>query len=1222
MPVAARTPITQRLEQQILLLDGAYGTLFQSLDLTEADCRGALLAEHVTDIKGNHDALCLTRPEVVADAHRRYLRAGADVVKTNSFSATRLGQSEYRLEDRVVELNAAAARIARAVADEFETAEQPRYVAGILGPTNRTASLSPDVNDPGFRATSFAELSDNYLEAARALMANGADFILIETVFDTLNAKAALWAVEQLGDERGLAVPVMISGTITDASGRTLSGQTCEAFWYSLRHARPFAIGLNCALGADQLRPYVAALARVADTFVSVHPNAGLPNAFGGYDETPESMAAILGEFADSGLVNLVGGCCGTRPEHIAALRATLDGKAPRRPVAPEPALRLSGLEPLVVGGDALFVNVGERTNVTGSARFARLIRDNQYEEALAIARQQVENGAQIIDINMDEGMLDSEAAMVRFLNLLAAEPDISRVPIMVDSSRWDVIEAGLRCIQGKAVVNSLSLKEGEASFRELARRCRRYGAAVVIMAFDEQGQADTLERKTAICARAYRILVEDVGFPPEDIIFDPNIFAIGTGIDEHRNYAVDFIEACRFIRDQLPHARTSGGVSNVSFGFRGNNTLREAIHAVFLYHAIRAGLTMGIVNAGQLAIYENIPPELRDSVEDLVLNRRPDATERLLALAPRYSGENAEAKERTEERWRDAPVRERLMHALVHGITTHIIEDTEAARLEAKQPIEVIEGPLMDGMNVVGDLFGSGKMFLPQVVKSARVMKQAVAHLVPYIEASKGAGARSKGKIVLATVKGDVHDIGKNIVGVVLQCNNYDVIDLGVMVPTERILATAREVGADIIGLSGLITPSLDEMVNVASEMQRLGFSVPLLIGGATTSKAHTAVRIEPAYKNGSTVYVPDASRAVNVASQLLSDERSETYRSEVRADYVEVRARTAIRSTQRALMPLANARANAYRGDWSAYRPQAPRQPGVQTVAPSLSELVPYIDWTPFFMTWELAGKFPAILDDEVVGESARSLYADARTMLDTLIEQGDLKARGVFGLWPCNRTGPEELTVWADDKRTVPAARLQHLRQQAVKPEGQFNYSLADFVAPAPVEDWIGGFAVTAGLDIEAALDRHPNDDYASIMIKALADRFAEAFAEYLHEKVRREAWGYAPDEHMDTPALIREDYRGIRPAPGYPACPEHSEKLKLFALLDATAATGMTLTESFAMTPAAAVAGWYFAHPDARYFGIGKIGEDQVTAYADRQGWSVDEARGHLRPNLAD
>ena len=1222
MPVAARTPITQRLEQQILLLDGAYGTLFQSLNLTEADCRGALLAEHVTDIKGNHDALCLTRPEVVADAHRRYLSAGADVVKTNSFSATRLGQSEYRLEDRVVELNAAAARIARAVADEFETAEHPRYVAGILGPTNRTASLSPDVNDPGFRATSFAELSDNYLEAARALMANGADFILIETVFDTLNAKAALWAVEQLGDERGLAVPVMISGTITDASGRTLSGQTCEAFWYSLRHARPFAIGLNCALGADQLRPYVAALARVADTYVSVHPNAGLPNAFGGYDETPESMAAILGEFADSGLVNLVGGCCGTRPEHIAALRATLDGKAPRRPVTPEPALRLSGLEPLVVGGDALFVNVGERTNVTGSARFARLIRDNQYEEALAIARQQVENGAQIIDINMDEGMLDSEAAMVRFLNLLAAEPDISRVPIMVDSSRWDVIEAGLRCIQGKAVVNSLSLKEGEDSFRELAHRCRRYGAAVVVMAFDEQGQADTLERKTAICARAYRILVEDVGFPPEDIIFDPNIFAIGTGIDEHRNYAVDFIEACRFIRDQLPHARTSGGVSNVSFGFRGNNTLREAIHAVFLYHAIRAGLTMGIVNAGQLAIYENIPSELRDSVEDLVLNRRPDATERLLALAPRYSGENAEAKERTEERWREAPVRERLMHALVHGITTHIIEDTEAARLEAKQPIEVIEGPLMDGMNVVGDLFGSGKMFLPQVVKSARVMKQAVAHLVPYIEASKGAGARSKGKIVLATVKGDVHDIGKNIVGVVLQCNNYDVIDLGVMVPTERILATAREVGADIIGLSGLITPSLDEMVNVASEMQRLGFSVPLLIGGATTSKAHTAVRIEPAYKNGSTVYVPDASRAVNVASQLLSDERSEAYRSEVRADYVEVRARTAIRSTQRVLMPLENARANAYRGDWSAYRPQAPRQTGVQAVAPSLPELVPYIDWTPFFMTWELAGKFPAIFDDEIVGESARSLYADARAMLDALIEQGDLKARGVFGLWPCNRTGPEELTVWADDKRTVPAARLQHLRQQAVKPEGQFNYSLADFVAPAPVPDWIGGFAVTAGLDIETALARHPNDDYANIMIKALADRLAEAFAEYLHEKVRREAWGYTPEENLDTSALIREDYRGIRPAPGYPACPEHSEKTKLFALLDATCATGMTLTESFAMTPAAAVAGWYFAHPDARYFGIGKIGEDQVAAYAERQGWSIDEARAHLRPNLSD
>ncbi|MGA1370794.1 MAG: methionine synthase [Pseudomonadales bacterium] len=1219
---AARTPITERLEQQILLLDGAYGTLFQSLNLTEADCRGELLADHVTDLKGNHDALCLTRPHVVADAHRRYLTAGADVVKTNSFSATRLGQSEYRLENRVVELNAAAARIARSVADEFETAEQPRYVAGILGPTNRTASLSPDVNDPGFRATTFAELSDNYLEAARALMANGADFILIETVFDTLNAKAALWAVELLGEERGTPVPVMISGTITDASGRTLSGQTCEAFWYSLRHARPFAIGLNCALGADQLRPYVAALARVADTYVSVHPNAGLPNAFGGYDETPESMAAILGEFADSGLVNLIGGCCGTRPEHIAALRATINGKPPRRPVTPEPALRLSGLEPLVVAPQSLFVNVGERTNVTGSARFARLIRDGQYEEALAIARQQVANGAQIIDINMDEGMLDSQAAMVRFLNLLAAEPDISRVPIMVDSSRWEVIEAGLRCIQGKGIVNSLSLKEGEVSFRELAHRCRRYGAAVVVMAFDEQGQADTLARKKEICARAYRILVEEVGFPPEDIIFDPNIFAIGTGIDEHRNYAVDFIEACRFIRDTLPHARSSGGVSNVSFGFRGNNTLREAIHAVFLYHAIRAGLTMGIVNAGQLAIYDNIPRELRDAVEDLVLNRRDDATERLLALAPRYSGDNAEVKERTQEGWREAPVRERLIHALVHGVTTHIIEDTEAARLEAKLPIEVIEGPLMDGMNVVGDLFGSGKMFLPQVVKSARVMKQAVAHLVPYIEASKGDGVRSKGRIVLATVKGDVHDIGKNIVGVVLQCNNYEVIDLGVMVPTERILATAKEVDADIIGLSGLITPSLDEMVNVASEMQRLGFSVPLLIGGATTSKAHTAVRIEPAYRNGSTVYVPDASRAVNVASQLLSEERSETYRADLRTDYAEVRARTAIRSSQRTLLPLENARANAYRGDWVNYRPPAPRQVGVQVLAPTLAELVPYIDWTPFFMTWELAGKFPAILDDEIVGESARSLYADARAMLDALIAEGDLTARGVFGLWPCNRTGPEELTVWQDADRTVPAERLQHLRQQTVKPEGQPNFSLADFVAPAPIEDWIGGFAVTAGLGIEAALARHPNDDYASIMIKALADRLAEAFAEYLHEKVRRDAWGYAPGENLDAGGLIREDYRGIRPAPGYPACPEHSEKEKLFALLDATAATGMTLTEHFAMTPAAAVAGWYFSHPDARYFGIGKISDDQVIAYAERQGWQLDEARAHLRPNLAD
>jgi len=1216
-----RPPLAESLAHRILLLDGAYGTLLQSLQLGEADYRGSLFAGHASDLKGNHDALSLTRPEVIADAHRRYLAAGADIVKTNSFTSTRLGQAEYQLQDHVVELNAAAARIARSVADEFETPEWPRYVAGILGPTNRTASLSPDVNDPGFRATDFEELAENYLEAARALMANGADFILIETVFDTLNAKAAVWAIARLSEELATQVPVMISGTITDASGRTLSGQTCEAFWHSLRHAKPVAIGLNCALGAAQLRPYVAALAKVADTYVSVHPNAGLPNAFGGYDETPESMAAILAEFAASGLVNMVGGCCGTRPEHIAALRKAIDGKPPRTWTPAAPALRLAGLEPLVVDAASLFVNVGERTNVTGSAKFARLIREGDYESALAIARQQVENGAQIIDVNMDEGMLDSRAAMVRFLNLLAAEPDISRVPFMVDSSKWEILEAGLRCIQGKPIVNSISLKEGEATFVEHARKCRDYGAAVIVMAFDEAGQADTFQRKIDICARAYPILTETVGFPAEDIIFDPNIFAIGTGIEEHRNYAVDFIEACRWISTHLPHAKTSGGVSNVSFSFRGNNPLREAIHAVFLYHAIDAGLTMGIVNAGQLVIYADIPADLRERVEDLVLNRRTDATERLLAVADQYSGKT-ETRERTDLAWREAPVRERLVHALVHGLNSHIVDDTEEARLSADHPIEVIEGPLMDGMNVVGDLFGAGKMFLPQVVKSARVMKQAVAHLVPYIEAHKGAERQAKGRIVMATVKGDVHDIGKNIVGVVLQCNNYEVIDLGVMVPAERILETARETGADMIGLSGLITPSLDEMVNVAAEMQRLGFDIPLLIGGATTSKAHTAVKIEPAYQNGPTVYVPDASRCVNVAAQLMSADQAAPYRAGLREEYAHIRSRSAARAAKRELLPLADARANGLTWEWTRYQPPRPAEPGVQVIRPALATLVPYIDWTPFFMTWELAGKFPDILDDAVVGASARSLYADARAMLDELIAEGLLEARGVIGLWPCNRVGDDELAVYADDARTREIARLHHLRQQAVKPEGQPNLSLADYVAPSGVADYIGGFAVTAGLGIEAALARHPNDDYASIMIKALADRLAEAFAEYLHEQVRKRYWGYAPDESLQNVELIREAYRGIRPAPGYPACPEHSEKVTLFQLLDAERATGMHLTENYAMTPAASVAGWYFSHPQARYFGVGKIGEDQLEDYAARKGWTIEAAKRHLRPNLQD
>ncbi|MEQ9002707.1 MAG: methionine synthase [Pseudomonadales bacterium] len=1210
------------LDQRILVLDGAYGTLLQGLKLDEAAYRGSLLADHDFPLQGNHDVLALTRPAVVRDAHERYLAAGADIIKTNTFTSTRIGQADYGLESRAVEMNAASATVARQAADAYSTPDWPRFVAGVMGPTNRTASLSPDVNDPGMRNVDFAELADNYLEAARALMAHGADFILIETVFDTLNAKAAVWSIGLLSEELGYRVPLMISGTITDASGRTLSGQTCEAFWYSLRHAEPLVVGLNCALGAEQLRPYVVQLGRVAETYVSVHPNAGLPNAFGEYDDTPEHMAATLGEFADSRLLNMVGGCCGTTPDHVAAIRAAIDGKDPRPLPERPPALRLAGLEPLVIDDASLFVNVGERTNVTGSARFARLIRDGDYEAALAVAREQVDNGAQIIDVNMDEGMLDSQAAMVRFVNLMASEPDISRVPFMVDSSKWNVIEAALRCIQGKPVVNSLSLKEGEEAFVALARKCRAYGAAVVIMAFDEQGQADTFERKTQICARAYRILTEQVGMPPEDIIFDPNIFAIGTGIDEHRNYAVDFIEACRWIRDNLPHAHTSGGVSNVSFSFRGNNPIREAIHAAFLYHAVRSGLTMGIVNAGQLAIYEDIPPDLRALVEDLVLNRRPDATERLLSAATAFAGQG-ERQAVSDQSWRELPVGERLTHALVKGITTHIIDDTEEARLAAARPIEVIEGPLMDGMNVVGDLFGAGKMFLPQVVKSARVMKQAVAHLIPFIEAEQGPGREAKGTIVMATVKGDVHDIGKNIVGVVLQCNNYEVIDLGVMVPVDKILAAAREHRADLIGLSGLITPSLDEMVYVAEEMQRQGFDQPLLIGGATTSKAHTAVKIEPAYQRGAVVYVPDASRSVHVASQLISREQRPAFVAGLRDDYAAIRTRSAARTSKRELLPLADARNNAFAGEWQRYQPPQPAHPGVTVIdTVSLETLRPYIDWTPFFMTWELAGKYPRILDDEVVGEAARSLFADAQEMLDALIADGRLQARGVIGLWPANRLGDDDLVLYEDADRTRELARLHHLRQQSVKPEGQPNFCLADFVGPSGVADHVGAFAVTAGLGIDEVLADHAGDDYAAIMIKALADRLAEAFAEYLHREVRIRYWGYASGENLDTDGLISEQYQGIRPAPGYPACPEHSEKQTLFRLLDVPASTGMTLTESFAMLPAASVSGWYFSHPESRYFGIGKIGEDQLRDYAERKGLDAESARRLLRPVLLD
>ena len=1213
----ARTALTSLLQDRILLLDGAYGTLLQGEGLAEEDYRGTLLSGHGPALKGNYDALCLTQPQLVAEAHRRYLEAGADIIKTNSFTATSISQEDYGLAERAAELNRAAAAIARQAADAFAAQSRPRFVAGVLGPTNKTASLSPSVEDPGLRNISFQELFRAYAEAAAGLLEGGADLILIETIFDTLNAKAAVAAVQSVLAEQGRDAPLLISGTITDASGRTLSGQTMEAFWRSLAHAKPLAVGLNCALGAAQLRPYIEGLSRIADAFVSVHPNAGLPNAFGGYDQTPADMAAALGEFADRGFVNLVGGCCGSGPEHIAAIAQAVGGKAPRRPPAPSPGLQLSGLEALTIDDDALFVNVGERANITGSAKFARLIREGDYEAAVEVARQQVQAGAQIIDVNMDEGMLDSRAAMIRFLNLIAAEPDIARVPVMIDSSKWEVIEAGLECVQGKAVVNSISLKEGPEAFVEAARRCRSHGAAVVVMAFDEDGQADTLERKIGICRRSYDILVKEAGLPPEDIIFDPNIFAIGTGIDEHRNYAKDFIEACRWVRDNLPGAKTSGGVSNVSFAFRGNNPVREAIHSVFLYHAIKASLRMGIVNAGQLGIYEDLPEELRDRVEDLVLNRRPDATERLLEVAERYGGGGAKQAER-DLAWREWPVAERLGHALVNGDTKYIVEDAEEARQGAGRAIEVIEGPLMDGMNRVGDLFGAGKMFLPQVVKSARAMKMAVAHLTPYIESEKDAGGNVKGTIVMATVKGDVHDIGKNIVGVVLQCNNFKVFDLGVMAPAERILAKAKEVEADLIGLSGLITPSLDEMVHVAGEMQRLGFRTPLLIGGATTSKAHTAVKIEPQYGNAPVAYVPDASRAVNVAQKLASRGGQDEFVAGLRAEYVRIRQRNALRQRNLELLSLAAARENKLLLDWTGFKPPKPPQLGVSARTLAIAELIPYIDWTPFFMTWELAGKYPNILNDEKVGASARELFADAEAALRALAEQGDLQVRAVTGLWPCRREGDDDVRLFSDESQSQTLAVTRHLRQQRLLPEGKPNLCLADFISPQ--RDYVGGFAVTAGIGIKAALAKHPNDDYADIMIKALADRLAEAAAERLHQLMRVEVWGYAANERLDNADLIAERYQGIRPAPGYPACPDHTEKATLFHLLNAGGAAQMQLTEHYAMQPAASVAGWYFAHPESRYFGVGKIGEDQAEDYAARKGWDLDTARRWLRPNL--
>ena len=1241
---AAATRSQDRLEtlmrQRILLLDGAYGTAFQGYQLAEDAYRGERFAEHELPLKGNHDILCLTRPDVVEEVHRNYLEAGSDIICTNTFNATSVAQADFGTEGICYEINEAAARIAREIADQFSDNVKPRFVAGSIGPTNRTASLSPDVNQPGYRNIYFDELVAAYTEAMLGLVAGGADIFLIETVFDTLNAKAAIFAANAVNKELPEPLPLIISGTITDASGRTLSGQTCEAFLYSVEHAKPLAVGLNCALGAEQLRPYVAELSKLCGTGVSVHPNAGLPDAFGEYNQTAEQMAEIVREFAESGWLNIIGGCCGTTPEHIRALADTV-AELPPRPLAnatnttdanlnsQASGLKLSGLEPLTLQKDSLFVNVGERTNVTGSARFARLIRENKFDDALAVARQQVENGAQVIDINMDEGMLDGEQAMVHFLNLIASEPDISRVPIMLDSSKWEIIEAGLKCVQGKAIVNSISLKEGEAPFIEAAQKCVGYGAAMVVMAFDEQGQADSRARKVEICERSYRILTEQVGVTPSDIIFDANIFAIGTGIDEHRNYAVDFIEAVRWIHQNLPGASTSGGLSNVSFAFRGNNLVREAIHTVFLYHAVQAGLTMGIVNAGQLGIYAEVPEDLRNAVEDLVLNRREDATERLLEMAQNLVDDsNKEDKQQVQDEWRALPVRERLSHALVKGIGDFIVDDTEEARLLVDHPLEVIEGPLMDGMGVVGDLFGSGKMFLPQVVKSARVMKQAVGHLVPFIEEEKQRNPdrerSAKGKIVLATVKGDVHDIGKNIVGVVLQCNNYEVIDLGVMVPAETIIQTAIDCQANMIGLSGLITPSLDEMVNIAKEMQRRGLDLPLLIGGATTSKAHTAAKIAPEYENRATVYVTDASRAVNVAASLLAEEpQYQAYAKNIKDEYALIRNRVEARREKRAFLGLGDAQANAMAFDWSSYQPPKPQQLGVRSIRPSLEELRPYIDWTPFFMTWELAGRYPAILEDEVVGEAATQLFADAQERLQWLIDDGRLGARGVYGFWPANRHGTDDIEVFSDESRSLSLCKLHHLRQQAPKPDDLSpNYCLADFIAPSGKDDYIGGFAVAAGENIEEILAEFPDDDYNQIMIKALADRLAEAFAEYLHAQIRQTYWGYASSEELGAEDLIKERYQGIRPAPGYPACPEHSEKETLFELLDATQNTGIKLTESYAMTPAAAVSGWYFSHPESRYFGVGKIDEDQLQSYAERKNVTLDRARQLLTPNLVD
>jgi 5-methyltetrahydrofolate--homocysteine methyltransferase len=1235
---ASTTPFTRAtrlarldelLRERILVLDGAMGTMIQSYGLDEADFRGERFRDHPTDLRGDNELISLTRPDIILAIHAAYLEAGADIIETNTFTANAIAQADYGLTAVVRDMNVAAARLARQAADAAEAADptRPRFVMGALGPTPRTASISPDVNDPGARNITFAELATAYQEAAEGLLEGGTDLLVIETIFDTLNAKAAIFGVESAFEATGQRLPLIISGTITDASGRTLSGQTVDAFWVSVMHARPLAVGLNCALGARQLRGHIADMARIAGIPVIAYPNAGLPNEFGGYDEVPATTAELLGAFARDGIVNIAGGCCGTTPAHVRAIAEAVGGLPPRAIPAVAPRTRLSGLQALTIpqpGG--LFVNVGERTNVTGSRKFARLVLEDRYEEAVEVARQQVEAGAQLIDVNMDEGMLDSVAAMTRFLRLIASEPDISAVPVMVDSSRWDVIEAGLQCLQGKGVVNSISLKEGEGPFLEHARLCRRYGAAVVVMAFDEAGQAETADHRVEIARRAHRLLTEEVGFEPEDVILDPNIFAIGTGIEEHAGYAVAFIEATRRIKTELPGTLVSGGVSNVSFAFRGNDPIREAIHSVFLYHAIGAGMDMGIVNAGALAIYDDIEPELRDLVEDLVLDRRPDATERLLAVADRYAGTSGSGDDRGDAlAWRDLPVGQRLTHALVEGIDGFILEDTEEARLAAARPIEVIEGPLMDGMNVVGDLFGAGKMFLPQVVKSARVMKKAVAHLVPFIEAERDPGAtRTNGRIVMATVKGDVHDIGKNIVGVVLACNNYEVIDLGVMVPVQRILETAREQDADLIGLSGLITPSLEEMRHVAGEMEREGFRIPLLIGGATTSKTHTAVRIEPEY-HGPVVHVADASRAVGVAAALMDETAREGFAAGIRDEYETVRRERGDREERIARHPIAEARRHRLAIDWTAATPPRPTFTGARTLDDHpLDDLVGRIDWTPFFATWELNGRYPTILDDPTLGPAATTLYDDARRLLDRIVAERSLRAAAVVGFWPANSVG-DDIELYTDERRTGLAGTIHTLRQQMVKPPGRPNLALADFTAPREtgLVDHVGAFVVTAGhgLDEVVAAAKADHDDYTAILASALADRLAEAFAERLHELVRRELWGYAPGEALSNEDLIAERYQGIRPAPGYPACPDHTEKGELFRLLDAESRIDVQLTESYAMFPGAAVSGYYFWHPEAAYFGLGRIGRDQLEDYAHRKLMSAATMARWLAPNLA-